>query len=324
MKLATEHTSLQQAAEWFAVLNDTHIDENDHRAWQAWLAASPVHQTAWQEVESINASFRQLNAVASKSASHDTLSHSSSRRQTLKILGFAGISLFSAVLIKRYSPWQDWVTTMTASAKTYSPPPAQTTMVVLVDSGKLWLNANSEACVEYGMMLRRITLLKGEVLLQSGHDEKQRPLVIDTLHGRLTALGTRFTVRQQAETTLLAVYDGQVAIAPTQGKPVVINAGWQVSFDTKKISPLEQASSAREAWTRGILIADNRKLDDFIAELSNYHPAKITVAHSISNLRLMGAYPFNNVPLVLNEIANTLPIRLKKDGQGNIELIPAN
>ncbi|SDK17392.1 FecR family protein [Methylophilus rhizosphaerae] len=324
MSQALDQTALQQAAEWFAVLSDKQIDESDRLAWQAWLAASPRHHSAWKEVEAINASFNKLNTVSSKTASHQALSHPNSRRQALKVLGFAGVALFGGVMLKRYSPWQDWLTTLTASAKTYSPPPGKTATVVLADASRLWLNANSQAKVEYGLMLRRITVLAGEVLLQSGHDDQDRALVVDTRHGRMTALGTRFTVRQETGRTLLAVYDGRVAITTPQGESIIVPAGNQAYFDTQKISPLEPALSAREAWTRGILIADNQHLDDFIAELSNYYPRRISVSPSVAHFRLMGAYPFSNVPLVLQEIANSLPIRVQNDAQGNFELKPLN
>ncbi|MCB5185102.1 FecR domain-containing protein [Methylobacillus gramineus] len=319
-----ELTALQQAAEWFAVLRDDQVREHDRHAWQTWFNASPLHQTAWQEVEAINSPFHQLSDIAIKPAALNALNRPTSRRQALKLLGFAGTALISGMLLKRYSPWQDWATTLTASAETHSTMLGKTGMLPLADGGKLWLNTHSQVKVEYGMTLRRIRLIAGEILLQSGKDTDQpsRPLVVDTPHGRLTALGTRFSVQQQAQHTLLAVYDGQVAISPKQGKSFIIVAGWQARFDASHIEHPQPASLAREAWTRGTLIADNRRLDDFIAELGNYFPGKLSVAPEIAHLRLMGAYPFSNVPLVLDEIANTLPLKLQHSTSNTIELVP--
>ncbi|MFJ5445939.1 FecR domain-containing protein [Methylobacillus methanolivorans] len=324
MKQTTDHIALQQAAEWFAVLRDEHVQQDDLAAWQVWLNASPLHQSAWQEVEAINTPFTQLTAIADKPAAHRALHHPASRRQALKLLGFAGAAFVSGMLLKRYTPWQDWATTLTAQSDIHRSEPGKTDVVTLADGGKLWLNAGSEAKVEYGITLRRITLVAGELLLQSGHDQALRPLVVDTLHGRLTALGTRFSVQQQAEFTLLAVYEGQVAIQPKQGKTVIIEAGWQARFDRQHVAHTAPASPAREAWTRGILIADNRRLDDFIAELSNYYPGKLSVSPSIAHLRLMGAYPFNDVPKTLNAITQTLPVSLQQLGADGIMLIPAH
>lgn len=319
-----EQLALQQAAEWFAVLSDGEPGQDERQAWQAWLAAHPAHQRAWAEVEAINASFSSLNAVASKSASHQALLHSSGRRQALKMLGLAGTTYLGVSLLHRYSPWQDWLTTLTANTSIYRTPAGRTHRVLLADQGKLWLNTDTQVRVAYGWMLRRITLEYGEILLQSGHDPQARPLVVDTRHGRLAALGTRFTVCQQAERTLLAVYEGQVAIAPTQGSPITLRAGQQAYFDRHNVGAVQAALPAREAWTRGILIADNQSLKDFVAELSRYHTTSLTVAPGIAHLRLMGAYPFANVPLVLQEISHSLGIRQQTDAQGNIQLLPAS
>ena len=324
MSQSAELTALQQAAEWFAVLRDEQAEENDKIAWQAWLKASPLHQSAWAEVESIHTPFQELTSIAHKPAAHQALSRPTSRRQALKLLGFGSIAFASGMLLKRFSPWQDWITTLTAQADIHRPEPGKTGIVTLADGGKLWLNAGSLATVEYGYSLRRITLAAGEILVQSGHDTTSpaRPLVVDTRHGRMTALGTRFTVQQQAEHTLLAVYEGQVAISPKHASPIVISAGWQTQFDTHRVSHPAKASAAREAWTRGILIADNRRLDDFIQELGLYYPGKLSVSPSAAHLRLMGAYPFNDVHLVLDEITNTLPVQIQESGKDSIVLMP--
>lgn len=321
---AVEQLALQQAAEWFAVLSDDAPEASERQAWQAWLTAHPAHQRAWAEVEAINAAFSNLNAVASKSASHQALLHSSGRRQALKMLGLAGVTYLGVSLLHRYSPWQDWLTTLTASAITYRTPAGRTHRVLLADQGKLWLNTDTQVRVAYGWMLRRITLEYGEILLQSGHDPQARPLVVDTQHGRLTALGTRFTVCQEATRTLLAVYEGRVAITPSQGTAITLSAGQQAYFDRHGVGAIQAALPAREAWTRGILIADNQSLKDFIAELARYHSTRLSVAPDIAHLRLMGAYPFANVPLVLQEITHSLGIRQHTDAQGNIQLLPAS
>lgn len=317
--------ALQQAAEWFAVLRDEHAHTQDRTAWQAWLDASPLHRRAWQEVEAIHAPFEQLSNIADKQASHNALNQPRTRRQALKLLGIGGMAFVGGMLIKRYAPWQDWATTLTTRTETHRTIAGKTGMVALADGGKLWLNTRTQAKVEYGFSLRRITLLAGEVLMQSAPDSQEpaRPLVVDSRHGRLTALGTRFTVQQQADHTLLAVYQGAVAITRQHGKPVVIEAGWQTRFDARRIAHPEPASPAREAWTRGILIADNRRLDDFIAELGDYYPGKLSVAAEVAHLRLMGAYPFNDVPQVLHAIAETLPVRLERTAPGEMALVSA-
>ena len=63
------------------------------------------------------------------------------------------------------------------------------------------------------------------------HLDVYKRQVVDTAEGRLRALGTRFTVRQEAGATLLAVYQGAVEIRTTGNAPaVVITAGHQARY----------------------------------------------------------------------------------------------
>ncbi|HCE41020.1 MAG TPA: iron dicitrate transport regulator FecR, partial [Alcanivorax sp.] len=78
----------------------------------------------------------------------------------------------------------------------------------LDDGGRLWLNSATTVDVAYDDALRRVTLHDGEILIQTGADPRRRPFVVDTRHGRLRALGTRFTVRHHRDHGFLAVYQG--------------------------------------------------------------------------------------------------------------------
>lgn len=322
--------SLAQAAEWFAILRDDSVSPADHAQWQSWLAVHAEHRAAWAEVQAVNSPFTQLGRVGDSHAAKAALTSSArksallTRRHALKLLGLGGIALFTGVLLKRHSPWRDWVTNVAARSDSYSTAVGSTQRLTLAEGSQLWLNTGSRADVAYSMVLRRITLHSGELLLQSAPDSQQpaRPLVVDTEHGRLTALGTRFTVKLQGDSTLVAVYDGAVAITPMHGSSgFVLNAGQQTRFTAQQISPPQAADQARASWTRGILLADNRRLDDFIAELATYRQGKLSVAPEAAGLRLMGAYPLRDTERVLMAISETLPVRLRHHGADEVELV---
>ena len=331
MNSAVDSAVLHQAAEWFAILRDENISATDYAQWQIWLDAHPQHQAAWEEVQAVHMPFTQITKIGNQQAAKMALlrADTMSRRHALKLLGFGGTALFAGLLIKQYSvkqysPWRDWVTNIAARQTTYQVAIGQTQLFTLREGTKLWLNTNSQANVAYSLALRRITLMSGELLVESAKDntELARPLVVDTLHGRLTALGTRFTVKLTENHTFIAVYEGEVAIAPTNTSAVhVLQAGQQLQFTNQDILPVESADKAREAWTRGILLADNRRLDDFIAELARYRPDKLTVAPEVAHLRLMGAYPISNTDRVLASITEALPIKLWQANAAEIVLV---
>ncbi|MGP1717977.1 MAG: FecR domain-containing protein [Methylophilus sp.] len=321
-----EDTALEQAAEWYAVLRSEGAQQADHAEWQIWLRADPAHQAAWAEVESIDASFKGLiesqTSQAAKSALLESASHS--RRQMLKLLGFAGTAIISGWMVKRYSPWRDWLTDVTATHEQYQVDIGQTRLFTLVEGSKLWLNTNSQADVSYSLALRRITLRKGELLVATAKESATfyRPLVVDTPHGRITAIGTRFTVRLDEYTTHVAVYEGAVSIeADKSGQIQGLKAGEQFEFDAQTLKAVQPAEKAREAWTRGILLVDDRRLDDFVRELSRYRTGQLTVAPEVAHLRIMGAFPLNNTDLILTSLTVTLPVSLKQVSSTELQLI---
>ncbi|WZB74169.1 FecR domain-containing protein [Achromobacter insuavis] len=89
---------------------------------------------------------------------------------------------------------------------------------MLPDGSRVWLNTASAFNRDFQPGLRRLHLVAGEILIETGTD-KDRPFVVDTAEGRLRALGTRFTVRQEADATLLAVYQGAVEIRTARNAP---------------------------------------------------------------------------------------------------------
>lgn len=321
-----EHAALQQAAEWFALLRSEQTQQADYAEWQVWLQADSRHRAAWQAVESIDATFNQATHLGNSQAVKSTLLHppSTSRRQALKLLGVAGTSLVAGWILKNHSPWRDWVTNVAANEVQYQVGIGQTRLFTLAEGTKLWLNTASQAEVSYSVALRRITLRTGELLVASAKEQTalERPLVVDTAHGRITAIGTRFTVKLNEKHTYVAVYEGAVAIeAKSGGRLQVLKAGEQVQFNALALQMVQPAEKAREAWTRGILLADNRPLDDFMAELSRYRHGQIVVSPNIAQLRIMGAFPINDIDRVLSAITEALPVRVKRINALDILLV---
>lgn len=327
-----ENAALEQAAEWFAILRSEHAQEADYLEWKVWLEADTEHQSAWLEVESIDATFKHMtrsgNPQAAKSALLNQASFnpaSASRRHALKLFSLAGASVISGLMVKRYSPWRDWVTNIAATPRQYQVTVGQTRLLTLTEGSRLWLNTQSHAEVSYSIALRRITLHAGELLIASAKDNSgnDRPLVVDTIHGRMTAIGTRFTVMLNAHDTYVAVFDGAVSVqAIGSGRQQLLKAGEQLRFNTQTIQAIQPAEKAREVWTRGILLADNRRLDDLMAELSRYRNGRITVSPTIAHLRIMGAFPISNTDLILTSIAESLPVAIKHVGSMDIAVIP--
>lgn len=72
------------------------------------------------------------------------------------------------------------------------------------DGTRVWLNTATAFNEDYRADQHRLPLLRGEILIETAADAR-RPFFVDTPHGQMQALGTRFTVRLDERQTLLAV-----------------------------------------------------------------------------------------------------------------------
>ncbi|WP_339490553.1 FecR domain-containing protein [Pseudomonas sp. EL_65y_Pfl2_R95] len=297
---------LEQAAEWFALLASEQVSDNQRKAWQRWLVSSPLHQAAWQRVEQISGQFLAL-PVAQRGAAHTALrAGSRTRRQVLASLLVLGGGAVLGLAVSR-KPAQAWLADQTTTT-------GQVRQIHLADGGQLWLNSNSSVDIAYDRQQRLVRLWQGELLLESAPDTQHppRPLCVETSDGSLQALGTRFSVRKQQNGTLLSVFAGAVRVTCASGASEVVDAGQQALFDPQRIGQLTRASPARNAWQRGMLLADDRALGDFIHELAQHVPGHLAVDPRIANLRIVGAFPLRDPERIYAALEASLPIRVNR------------
>ncbi len=311
-----DYAVLQQAADWFATLSDGGVSEHQRQAWRLWLAASPDHAAAWQRVQAISGQFERLPSERRRAAAQALSVAGQSRRRAIGMLALlCGGGVLGLVTVRR-STLQAWV----ASERTAVGEVRETR---LADGTQLWLNSNSAADIDYSPSLRRVQLFRGELLLESAHDSL-RPLVVDTLQGRLRALGTRFSVRQGEGITQLSVFNGAVEITPAAGGAIrVVEAGQQLRFGASGDGAVQLAEAGRQAWSKGVLLADNMRLGDFISELAEYTPGYLGCDPRIADLRLVGAYPLADRAKIFAALQTSLPVRIRQRTPWWITVEPA-
>ena len=289
--------TLEQAAEWFALLESEQVNEPQRAQWQAWLDANEQHRKAWARVEQVNQCFNGLPAEAASRTLRQT---TFSRRQLIKnfiILLIAGGALQQA------ARWQN----VGASYKTRRGELAQYT---LDDGTQLWLNTATVVDINFSATQRSIELREGEILVDTGAD--RRPFYITTAHGRLQALGTRFVVRDYDEQITLAVEEGSVAVQPLNAKPVVVKPHFEVSFSADRVQPEQALQKNSVSWIRRVIFADGMRLDDFIDELNRYYAGHINVSEDVADLTLLGVYPVEDVDRVLNAIQQSHAVSINR------------
>ena len=305
------HASLQQAAHWYVQLNDQQVGEQERQRWQAWLAQSGEHQEAWRYVQRVGERFAPLHSDGEPQAASQALRGAGrsgvSRRHTVKSL----LVLTSASLLG-WSAWRntelpDAVSRWTADLATGT---GQTQERLLSDGSRVWLNALSALNVRFDARQRLVQVRTGEVLIDTAKDPL-RPFLVESEHGLLRALGTRFSVRQGADQTQLTVFEGAVEVRIANDQTQVVPAGRQLLFSRTTFGPLDNASPAREAWRRGVLLADNLPLGQLLAELSRYRHGHLGCDPAVAQLPVMGSFPLKDTDQALRLLAAALPIRVE-------------
>lgn len=304
--------SLEEAADWYAALCSEEATGAERQAWQDWLAQSPEHARAWEYIETVSRRFSPLRGTdpdAAVAGIEAARRGPSGRRRMLN--GMAG--LFGLGL----AGWLGWRHTalpevLMAWGADYRTSTGERREIMLADGTRVWLNTDSALSVEYRADARVLRLAAGEILVHTASDPGGRPFHVETRYGRMRALGTRFAVNHDERRTRLDVFENTVEIRNTAGALLRVESGRRADFTADSISPLQAAERAREAWHRGVIVADDIPLRQLIEELARYQPGHIGVAPEAAELSVMGVYPATDIDRALAMLESTLPIRIER------------
>lgn len=309
-----DYQVLQAAAQWFAVLQSDTVSDDDRQAWRRWLS-DPEHARAWRRVEQISGRFEPLSRDPfGAKASSLMQRRQPTRRQALKTLSvvFGGGVL---ALAGGGMPWRSW----TADQRTAV---GEVRDWQLPEGSHLWLNTDSAVDVALDDQIRQLSLYRGELLVQVSHE--RRPLLLRTAEGSVKAeVAARFSVLQRDGHTRLSVFDGAVEARPASGRSRMAHQGQQLDFTNLRIEPERPVQPGRQAWASGVLLADNLRLDVFIAELGRYRQGYLGCDPRIAGLRVVGAYPLADTDRVLDVVAGTLSLRVNRRLPWWVSLEPA-
>ena len=308
------HRALEQAAEWFAVLLSGEATAAQRSRWEEWLSVSDEHRVAWRYVENLNSRFDPIRYSAEPRLAASAFRQASDTRVRRRQL-LLGIATVAGSSLLGWATWRHTSLPGMADAwlADHRTGTGEVREIVLSDGTRVWLNADSAFDQDYQPGLRRLRLVRGEVLVDTGRDPAQRPFFVETAQGRLQALGTRFSVRlDQDGVTSVAVYQGAVEVLPRTAASTVVRAGEQVRFEAQGVSASGPADPGREAWVRGVLIAQNLPLAEVVAQLRRHHHGHLGLAPELAGLRVFGSYPVNDPERALAMLERVVPIQVRR------------
>ncbi|WP_049457389.1 FecR family protein [Stenotrophomonas maltophilia] len=303
MSTALAGPALEQAAQWFALRQQGWSDD-EHYRWRAWLQADAGHADAWRRVESVWQSFAPLSAPAAATALDAT---GRRRRQALRGLGGAlGIGAVSLLGLHGLQAQRALQTQRTAAG--------HTGRWTLTDGSQLWLNADSEVTIDIGNGRRALHLLRGELLLQTGHHSAFAglPLTVHVPGARLQPIGTRFAVGREAQHSRLDVFEGRVRCLPMFGAPLDVPAGGALQIGPLGGLTTVAANPLRGDWQDGRLQVQDTPLIRVIDELARHHRGYLGCDPALAALKVTAVLPRLDSLQALQLLARALPIRIEQ------------
>lgn len=124
------------------------------------------------------------------------------------------------------------------------------------DGSTAALGADAELVLPPAGDATELVLERGRVV--SEVQPRSAPYAVGGEHGRVTVLGTRFSVERQGARSLAAVERGRVQVAPTSGTAVELGPRDEAEFDASGIRALRREVVGVEAWRRYGSLADER------------------------------------------------------------------
>jgi len=292
---------LDEAAQWLARWYASDFGEKERAALAQWRRQSPRHEEVWQRATQLT---RQLRDVP-PTVGMQVLDRPRTRRQTLRALMLALTTPAIGWLAYQHTPWRAW----TADVRTEA---GSTRRVVLADQSELQLNTSSAVSVNFDGVSRRIQQYAGEIFIQTARSPgySSQPFIVQTEDGSMQALGTTFMVRKYPRSTNVSVFEGAVRVVPAHAsEQVVVRAGEQLRFDASHIESVAPLSPYAEAWTRGVLYAENMRLADFLDEIGRYRDGIVTYDDDVADMRVSGTYQLNDTDQILALLTEALAVR---------------
>ena len=308
----SQHTALEHAAHWYALLCAGEVKTSDRKSWQQWRDASQQNRWAWQQVEALQ---QQLFSVSDDVSlqTFDDLDQqiSVSRRAILRSL-LMGISVSGISGVSWYGHQQGTFEFALADKHTRT---GEVKTITLADGTLVTLNTASSIDVHISASERQITLRQGQIMVQTASAsaqpavKTQPPLFVISPHGQMQALGTRFSVRLFDQHTRLNVYQHSVRITNTLGQQVLCPEQHSVNFTDSVINkPINMLD--HQGWTHNMLVVNNMPLPDFIAELNRYRPGLLRCDPELQHLQISGAFNTLKTDEALLAVENAFPVKV--------------
>nr|WP_279347242.1 FecR domain-containing protein [Govania unica] len=291
----------RSAEDWIIRLHAPDCDAGDKQSFERWLAENPDHDVAFQRA---NKAWQMTRAFAADPVLH-RMAHEARKEAQAAAEKKNSLShqLRSVALVASLV-----VVALLYSLKPFAPDHYETghgelRTITLADGSIVHLNTETRLTVVLNHDERRLTLNAGEAFFEVAHDAS-RPFLVNTGHEIVRAIGTKFSVHIDHDTTVVAVAEGRVGIRSmtTEAPLPDLFPGQQVriSAQGKLVSLRSEEADTVAAWRYGRIYFFNETLSNVLADVNRYATPKFEMVDPRQGeMRISGTFKTGDVAAVL-------------------------
>jgi len=297
--------AVKQAIQWLLRLRESGHEPTLQQQCAQWRSAHHEHEQAWQRVMHLHHDL-DLRCVPGAGLALQTLETSQQRlhrRQALKLLGgvvMAGSATWLAKDLDAISAW----------ASDYATGTGERRVLTLPDGSLMQLNTRSAVDLAFNAQQRMVRLKQGELMMTCN---ARHPVLVQTRNALLEGFEGRFVAHQDNDCTRVSVTHGKVAVhRPGNGQLLWIESGQNWRLDAQGAHRLAHLGMDPMAWTEGLIVTQDMRLSDFLAQVSRYRHGYLGCSDEVADLRLSGVFRLEDPEQLIQLLPQTLPVRLSQ------------
>lgn len=285
-----------EAAEWLARRDRGPWSPADQTALDAWMAQSWAHATAFWRLDAAWGRADRLGAMRPASASRfGRLGDAVGGRFLPMLLRAAAACLVIAAVGGAVV-----YTRQPAGERSYETTVGGHETLTLGDGTKVELNTDTK--VRVARDRRKIWLDRGEAYFDVVHDTA-RPFVVMVGDHRVTDLGTKFLVRQNANRLEVSLFEGRAKLdttgewmSPRSAMLVPGDVAIATADSMSVMKKPQKALTSELGWRRGVLIFRHASLAEAAAEFNRYNRRKLVIEDvAAARLTIDGTFQADNI-----------------------------
>ncbi|MEM9750061.1 MAG: FecR domain-containing protein [Pseudomonadota bacterium] len=336
-----------RAHAWRTLLEGGAATDDDRAAFDAWLAADPRHEEAYDRAVTVYAALGRLTPADYAAQHFQPLMREralslarvgrrfASRGGVLAALGGSAIVALAMLLLAPNGVFAPALAPHRAEAatQTFVTEKNEVREFRLSDGTALTLGADTRVETRYAESARSVTVIDGAALFDVVADAA-RPFVVEAGDLTATALGTVFEVRNSGGVHRVAVSEGEVAVAfplfiggraSAVTSRASLAAGRQVTAVSGeglgRAGPIQADEVG--AWRTKRLVYEGATIAELVADANRYDARSIVIAEGaedLAELKLTGSFRGDNVDRMLLTLRDVHPIELDMAEPGVIRL----